>query len=214
MKIKYIAMFALLANMANATVILTVGNAGTSLNNLLFNGATGTTQTSNTILGTVSGQTANFTDTTEMLTAQGGQAQLNPLDAALNTPLTFSIPGFTFTMIEFNPELTGPTKPAASTLNVTVKGFAGTTAETIPLSVALGNGENRFFLSASGGETIQSVTLSGGLGFSDLKQVRVGALAAGGGGGGVGEPVPEPASFLMLGGGLLAIALTRRHTRA
>ncbi|HUS08191.1 MAG TPA: PEP-CTERM sorting domain-containing protein [Bryobacteraceae bacterium] len=206
MKIKYLALLALAANMAHATVILTVGNAGGGLSNVLTNGSG--VQTGLTVLGTVNGQTTNFTST-ETLTAQGGQAKVDSLDAVLNSPLTFSIPGYSFTLIEFNPELTGATKPAGSVLTVNTIGAGPLGAENLSFTTTLANGENRFYLTASDGESIQSVTLSGGLGYSDMKQVRVGALSPIGGGG-VGSPVPEPATFLMLGAGLLAVGFRRK----
>jgi hypothetical protein len=169
------------------------------------------------VFGTVNGHTTNFTDSSEQITAQGGQAKVGAVDGLINSDLTFSIPGFTFTLIEFNPELTGEHKPAGSTLTITAYGFNGANAETIVNTKLLGNGENRFYLTAGAGEKIQSVKLSGGSGYTDLKQVRVGALTAfdGGGGGGVGiQVVPEPGTYLLLGWGVLAIFVIRRRFRA
>jgi hypothetical protein len=71
---------------------------------------------------------------------------------------------------------------------------------------ALGNGENFFGIQATGGDVITSIAFNtNGIGVADLRQVRIGGVAA---------AVPEPGTWalMLLGFGAVGVSMRRRRT--
>lgn len=148
---------------------------------------TGHTNSSNTPV--------TFTSTTDMLTAKGGQSDIDAADGFIND-ITISVAGHTFQDLIIN-----PFKPAsANDLMVTVVTNMG----TLTLRYGDTHGNNFLTIETDGTQTISSVTIDSASGFQDLKQTRISGIS------GV-TIVPEPSSLLLLGGGVLGLAWVARR---
>ena len=175
------------------SVTFTIGNnpQQNEENILLNSGATGTT-----VFG-LTNQTnlqVAFSSTTDTLVEpSSGQARVEALDGLVNN-ITVSVPNGTFTDIILNPFF------GSGTANVTV---LTSNNQTFTFSYSLSNGQNFLTIVADPGTTIFSVTVNAAGGFTDLRQPRISGAAA----------VPEPASMLLFGSGLLGIGYAFRKFR-
>ena len=176
------------------SVTFTIGNNPQSNeeNVLLNSGAQGAT-----VFG-LTNQTnlqVRFDSSTDILVEpSSGQARVEALDGLLNN-ITLSLPNGTFTDVILNPFF------GSGTANVSV-----TTAsnQTFTFSYTLSNGQNFLTIVADPGTLITSVSITASGGFTDLRQPRISGAQAN---------VPEPATLLLLGGGLLGLAGAGRKLR-
>ena len=195
------------AGVAQADVIFTLGNSPQQpgQENVLYSSPqTGTT------IGGLTNQTntpVQFTSGQSLSTGGQGQAFLEPTNSAnLFTDFTFSVPGSSFSSLIFNPQIGGQPQGGGGTATVTAVASDG----TFDFSYALGNGNNFLTITAANGETLSSVSFSADPGFNQLQQVRVGLANTPGT---PVTPVPEPASLLLFGAGLLGLGAVRRARR-
>jgi len=188
-----IAVFSVTTARADS-VTFTIGNNPQSNeeNVLLNSGATGTT-----VFG-LTNQTnlqVRFTSSTDTLVEpSSGQARVEAVDGLLNN-ITIDLPNASFTDVILNPFF------GSGTANVTV---LTTNNQTLTFSYTLSNGQNFLTIVADPGTRISSVTINAPGGFTDLRQPRISGAEAN---------VPEPASLLLLGGGLLGLAGVGRKLR-
>jgi len=169
---------------SRASVVFTLGNnpvAGDE--NVLFNnGATGTT-----VFGTTnqSSTLVQFTSTQTLTEPASGAARIEATSGGSQVALTnfvVTVPGSTYTSLIFNPTITGTIGTPGSNASVTVLTNMGSS----PFSYAIGNGNNYLTITTTGGERITSTSFSYSPGVSDLREVRIGGIAA----------VPEPGTLV------------------
>jgi len=192
-----------------ANIIFTLGNNPQSgeENVLLNTGATGSTVT-----GTLnqSGLLVNFTSITQTLTApSNGQARVEATsgsDQVALRDISFALANGTFTDAIFNPAGVGQIGASGTASIVVIANDAMGKPEPAALfSYTLGNGNNFLTITASNGETINSISIAAANGFADLRQVRISGAT------GPIQTLPENGSTLLLvSGSLFALALLRR----
>ena len=186
------------AGTAKADIVVVTGVNNQDTDNVLLNPATNVL----TVTGTV-GQNnllVNFTSSSGsgLLNANpSGQATVSggTGNTAL-TQLTFGLANNdTFTRAVFNINASTGGSVLIHVEGVNINGGFFEDDFTVDA-----NGQNFFTVTAINGQAITSISLTGinGAVFSDVRQVRLG--------GGVVETVPEPASMLLFGTGLLGVA--------
>jgi hypothetical protein len=176
------------------SVTFTIGNnpQQNEENILLNSGAQGTTVFGLTNQTNLQVRFDSSTDT--LVEPSSGQARVEALDGLLNN-ITISVPNGTFTDVILNPFF------GSGTANVSV---LTSNNQTFTFSYTLGNGQNFLTILADPGTLITSVTITATGGFTDLRQPRISGAQAN---------VPEPATLLLLGGGLLGLAGAGRKLR-
>ena len=161
-----------------ADIIFTLGNNPQhpgEENVLLNSGAAGSIVT-----GTLnqSGLPVNFNSITQTLIApSNGQARVEAISGRNQVALrdiSFALANGTFTDAIFNPAGVGRIGASGTATIVVIPNDAFGNPEPAALfSYTLGNGNNFLTVTASNGETINSISISAANGFADLRQVRI-----------------------------------------
>jgi hypothetical protein len=196
----------LLASPSFASIsFTTTNNPQPDEENILLN--SGTSGTVVTGVTNQSGQTVQFSSTTDTLRIpSGGQARIEAVDGSLNNITISTLDGVTYMDFIGNP------RRGSGNATVTVV----TDVATYSFSYPLGNGQNYFTIIATD-EQILTTTINAPGGFTDLRQPRISGVTeeedTGGGDPTPGASAPEPATVLLLGlacASMAPFALKRR----
>ncbi len=192
---------ALAASPASAAVVCNVtGSAtpqcpSTNGNNVMVT----QTPSSNSVAASFNSGSRTFAGaftSTELLNGNAnGQANIAAVDGVLNQPLTFTLNGGTFTTATFN---------LAGTGSVLIEALFNGAVVNTASSVTLGNGGNQFGITATGSELFNGFRLTGA-GLTDVRQVRLGGVAA---------AVPEPGTWALMLFGFGAVGVSMRRRRS
>src|SRR5215204_4317803 len=197
------AIVGVVAGTAKADIVVVTGVNNQGTDNVLLNPATNVL----TVTGTVgpSDLLVNFTSSSGsgLLNANpSGQATVSggTGNTAL-TQLTFGLANndtFTRAVFNINAEMSGSVLIHVEGVNIN----GGFFEDDFTVDA---NGQNFFTVTAINGQAITSISLTAinGAVFEDVRQVRLG-------GGEVTETIPEPASMVLLGSGLLGVAASLR----
>jgi hypothetical protein len=213
MKLLSIGVFSLLTcGLAHASIVFTLGNNPSGDVNILLNsGATGTT-----VQGTpnlLPGIFINFTSTQVLAEPSSGQARVsaNPEGTPLTNIAISLANGGSYGDLIINPFVGGPGVcpnciGGATTITVNAINSAGVAeAPFVYTGLTLGTGNNFLTIVATGGESIVRTSIVAPGGFNDLRQPRISGPFLG--------PVPEPATYTLLLGGLGLIGLGLKFKR-
>jgi len=197
------AVFSLWASEAHATTVITFGNdPQPGDENILLN----TGLSGNPIFGVtnMTGLTVRFTGSETLTAPASGQARIEAIDGAF-TNLSVDIPNGSFESLILNLDaMANGTVDFIATTNTGVEFFN---------NVAVGgSGSNFFTFTTLHEQRLISLGLSADvpLQFADAAQFRIGGAQLDV----TATPVPEPATMLMMGAGLAAIARRRYRRQA